>query len=68
MTDSTLAARVVDRAAPTVDAAALTEGVREHVADDSSGHDIDHARRVFLLGTRLAEAAGPTSRSSRPRR
>ncbi|WP_226022263.1 HD domain-containing protein [Halomicrobium salinisoli] len=36
----------------------LAELMREEVADDSSGHALDHAWRVFALGLRLADAEG----------
>jgi uncharacterized protein len=34
----------------------IANGMAEWLGDDSSGHDIDHAWRVFTLGTRLANA------------
>jgi uncharacterized protein len=34
----------------------VADGMTEWLGDDSSGHDIDHAWRVFALGMRLAEA------------
>lgn len=59
MTQSdSLRALVRERAAPAVDVPAITEGVLSTIGSDSSGHDIDHARRVFLLGTRIAERTG----------
>ena len=37
---------------------AIADGMTEWYDEDSSGHDIDHAWRVFRLGTRLAESEG----------
>lgn len=36
----------------------IADAMREWLADDSSGHDMDHVRRVFKLGLRLADAEG----------
>lgn len=53
-----LVERARKRAAESVRMDVIADGVRAHVADDSSGHALDHAWRVFLLGTRLADEAG----------
>lgn len=53
-----LPALVREYAAPSVDVDAITDGVLATVGDDSTGHDMDHARRVYLLGSKLAESTG----------
>lgn len=37
---------------------AVADEAHEWFADDASGHDLDHAWRVFTLGVRIAEAEG----------
>lgn len=59
MTDAdTLEARALDRATHPHRVRAIADGVLAHVGEDSTGHDLDHAWRVFLLGSRIAETAG----------
>ncbi len=54
-----LQASVRERSVRSVDAMAITEGVRSPIGGDSSGHDIDHTRCVFLLGARIAARTRP---------
>lgn len=66
MSDDSLCARALEAATEPDRIRTLADGVDSHLAADASGHDLDHAWRVFLLGTRLALAVGADAAAVQP--